>query len=72
MLRSMLRTKLWGWTCEANWIGKGTAFTITLPVNQPVIIKETRYDPERCVIEIKGYSLPENNIEDIYKDGLGN
>ncbi len=71
MLRTLTKAKLWGWSCEATWTGRNHAFTITLPTKPMIIIQSTVYHPERQEIEIKGYYIPENNIDTKYKDELG-
>jgi hypothetical protein len=59
---------LWGWTCEATWVGINDAIKITLPTDIPIAIKAVRYCDKFKQIEIVGHILPIKNIHMEYND----
>jgi hypothetical protein len=56
-------TYTWSWTCNADWMGKGNFFHISIPISQDywcqkVDLSGMVYNKERKAIEIWGSYIP--------------
>jgi hypothetical protein len=56
----------WGWVCNAQWVGLGKSFNVSIPVREAPYLQGMKYNPKANTIELWGYYGDEKYMSSLY------